>query len=47
MQDFENLLVWKKSTEFILNIYTKTTQFPTEEKYNLTSHTPVSIVYFE
>ena len=39
MQDFKTLLVWKKSTELILNIYTKTAQLPAEEKYNLTSQT--------
>lgn len=34
---FENLKVWQKSTDFIVEIYSVTEQFPDDEKYGLTS----------
>lgn len=34
---FENLKVWQKATDFIIEIYTITESFPDEEKYGLTS----------
>jgi four helix bundle protein len=37
MQDFRNLVVWKKSHEFVLEIYRETKAFPREEIFGLTS----------
>src|SRR5690349_12152998 len=37
MQDFRNLDVWAKSHQLVLAIYRLTNQFPTEERYGLTS----------
>jgi four helix bundle protein len=37
IQSFEDLLVWQKSVSLVEFIYKITTQFPSEEKYNLTS----------
>jgi four helix bundle protein len=34
---FENLLVWQKSHEFVLNTYKMTLTFPDSEKFGLTS----------
>jgi four helix bundle protein len=34
---FENLTVWQKATDFIVEVYTITETFPDEEKYGLTS----------
>ncbi|NQE04862.1 hypothetical protein C5S32_03230 [ANME-1 cluster archaeon GoMg1] len=34
---FENLKVWQKSHELVLEVYKVTQQFPTEEKFGLTS----------
>jgi len=34
---FEDLLVWQKSHEFVLEVYKITKQFPKEEVYGLTS----------
>ena len=44
MQDFKNLLVWKKSIKLISDIYKLTALFPSEEKYNLTSQTRRAVV---
>jgi len=35
MSNFENLLVWKKSHQLVLNIYKITKKFPSEEKFCL------------
>lgn len=37
MQNCRNLKVWQKSHEVVLQIYKITAQFPTDEKYGLTS----------
>ena len=37
MQNFKDLLVWKKSHDFTLEVYKITVAFPKEETYNLTS----------
>jgi four helix bundle protein len=37
LQDFRRLLVWNKSHQLTLNIYTATRTFPKEELYGLTS----------
>jgi four helix bundle protein len=37
MQDFRNLLVWKKAHALVLEIYQQTEQFPKSEIYGLTS----------
>jgi len=37
MQDFTNLQVWKKAHDFTVNIYQATQNFPSEEKFGLTS----------
>ena len=34
---FEDLKVWQKSHELVLEVYTLTQQFPNEEKFGLTS----------
>jgi len=34
---FQNLLVWQKAHEFVLSIYKLTHNFPSEEKFGLTS----------
>jgi four helix bundle protein len=37
MRPHEKLDVWKKAVEFVVTIYRDTKNFPTEEKYGLTS----------
>jgi four helix bundle protein len=37
MQDFRNLLVWKKAHALVLDIYRYTSEFPKTETYGLTS----------
>jgi len=37
MQRFQNLLVWQKSHQFVLDIYRFTMGFPAIERYGLTS----------
>ena len=37
MGNFKELLVWKKSIEFVTEIYEITATFPSEEKYGLVS----------
>ena len=37
MKDFRELRVWEKSHEFVLELYPCTRQFPSEERYGLTS----------
>lgn len=37
IQDYENLTVWKKSVELVVAVYNLTRDFPTEEKFGLTS----------
>jgi len=37
MQDYHNLLVWKKSFEFVKSVYTLSGGFPKEEMFGLTS----------
>lgn len=37
MKDFKNLIVWRKSHEFVLKIYEISKDFPKEEVYGLTS----------
>ena len=37
MRSHEKLDVWKKSIEFVVEIYGLTNKFPSEEKYGLTS----------
>jgi len=44
MQDFKNLLVWKKSVRLISDTYKQTALFPQEEKYNLTSQTRRAVI---
>ncbi len=34
---FEDLVVWQKAHDLVINIYKMTTLFPTEEKFGLTS----------
>lgn len=35
MQNFKELLIWKKSTELAVFVYELTKKFPTDEKYGL------------
>ncbi len=37
MQTHKDLIVWKKSIDFVVEIYLKTNSFPKEEQYGLTS----------
>jgi len=37
MQDYKELIVWKRSHDFALNIYKSLAGFPKEETYNLVS----------
>ena len=37
MKDFRSLLVWRKAHELTLDVYQATKQFPSEEKFGLTS----------
>lgn len=37
MHNFKNLTVWQKSIDFTTEIYSITKDFPTDEKYGLTS----------
>ncbi len=37
IQDFTDLLVWRKSHRFVLHIYRITKGFPSEEKFGLVS----------
>ena len=37
MQDYHNLLIWRRSFDFVKLVYKLTTHFPKEEMYNLTS----------
>ncbi|TWT93670.1 four helix bundle protein [Neorhodopirellula pilleata] len=37
MKNFRELRVWEKSHEFVLALYSCTRQFPSEERYGLTS----------
>lgn len=37
MQNFRDLLVWKKAHAFALSVYITTSKFPREEMYNITS----------
>jgi four helix bundle protein len=37
VKDFRKLLVWEKAHKLTLDIYGVTSQFPTEERYGLTS----------
>ena len=37
VQDFKDLVIWKKSIELTIIIYKLTTSFPENEKYNLIS----------
>ena len=37
MQDFTQLKVWQKAHNFTVNLYKKTANFPSEEKFGLTN----------
>ncbi len=37
MHQFKELKVWQKSMDLVVDIYTVTTNFPTDEKFGLTS----------
>lgn len=37
MEAFENLEIWKKAHQFVLDVYKLSSQFPKEETYGLTS----------
>lgn len=37
MQDFKNILVWKKAHEFTIQIYQITKNYPKDEQYGITS----------
>ena len=37
MQDYHNLVVWKRAFEFVLLVYRLTKKFPKEELFGLTS----------
>jgi four helix bundle protein len=37
MQDFRNLMVWRKGHQLALNIYGLTGEFPKDERYGLTA----------
>jgi four helix bundle protein len=37
MRDFRELQVWRKSHEFVLDVYRGTSDFPPEERFGLTS----------
>ena len=37
MSDYKNLIVWKKSHEFVLKIYKISSSFPRDEQYGITS----------
>ena len=36
VRDFEDLLVWQKAVDFIVDIYAETRRFPREEKFGIT-----------
>jgi four helix bundle protein len=36
MRNFQNLNVWKRSREFVLNVYDVIKNFPKEERFNIT-----------
>lgn len=44
MQDYHNLLVWKKAVEFTKDVYKISKNFPTEEMYGLTSQLRRAVV---
>ena len=37
VRDFEDLLVWQKAVDFIVDIYAETRRFPREEKFGITA----------
>lgn len=37
MQTYKDLLVWQKSIDLVIEIYTVTSSFPSEEKFGLVS----------
>ena len=37
MQDYRKLVVWERSHQYVLSIYTITNKFPEQERYGLTS----------
>ena len=37
MHQFKELKIWQKSMDLVVDIYTVTTNFPTDEKFGLTS----------
>ena len=37
MRDYRKLTVWKKSHQLVLNVYQATKDFPSDERYGLTS----------
>ena len=39
MHNFRNLVVWQKSHELVLRVYTATASYPETERYGLTSQT--------
>ena len=38
MRDFRELNVWRKSHRFVLDVYQHSSQFPSGERFGLTSH---------
>jgi four helix bundle protein len=44
MQDFKKLLVWQKSFDLTISTYKLTSNYPSEEKYSLTSQTKRAVV---
>jgi four helix bundle protein len=44
MKDFKKLNVWQKSMELVTSVYKISKEFPSEEKYGLTSHVTRSAV---
>ncbi|MEX1185363.1 MAG: four helix bundle protein [Gemmatimonadaceae bacterium] len=44
MQDFKKLKVWMKAHSFVLDVYSTTKSFPTDERYGLTAQLRKSVV---
>lgn len=44
MKTYRDLLIWQKSMDIVLKLYQLTNDFPTEEKYGLTSQIRRSVI---
>ena len=44
MNNYENLVVWQKAVDLVIEVYRLSKQFPTEERYSLTDQLRRAIV---